>query len=84
MTRSTQEDRELQALRAYAREISKAITSLTIGAGSEWFKPVAGDHYVDPAFAVTRLAEMLDQGRQARRDLARLRALNTTGGSNDR
>lgn len=61
----------VERLEKYARDISKAITGLTIGAGSEWFKPVGDEYYVDPAFAAQRLGEMLDKGRDARKQLAR-------------
>lgn len=61
----------VERLEKYARDISKAITGLTIGAGSEWFKPVGDEYYVDPDFAAHRLGEMLDKGRDARKQLAR-------------
>lgn len=61
------------ALRTYARDISKAITGLSAGAGSEWFKPVGDDHFVDPAFAAERLSSMLADGRDAKRQLIRER-----------
>lgn len=61
----------VERLEKYARDISKAITGLTISAGSEWFKPVGDEYYVDPDFAARRLGEMLDKGRDARKQLAR-------------
>jgi hypothetical protein len=61
----------VERLEKYARDISKAITGLTIGAGSEWFKPVGDEYYVDPDFAAHRLGEMLAKGRDARKQLAR-------------
>lgn len=65
--------KEVDGLTTYARDISKAITGLSAGAGSEWFKPVGDDHFVDPAFAAERLSTMLADGRDAKRQLIRER-----------
>lgn len=64
---------ELEGVRSHLREVSKAVTSLTIGAGSEYFAKVGDEFYICPNAIRDRIGGMLNDGHNARRELAKAR-----------
>lgn len=63
----TRQSEELAALRAYARETSKALTRLS-GGGSEMFRQLGEDYYADPELCATRTEEKIANARRFARN----------------
>lgn len=64
---------ELERVKSHLREVSKAVTGLTVGAGSEYFVLVGDEYYVDSKAITERIGERLNDGRDARVELAKAR-----------